>query len=119
VLYQHTPTTTDAVKPAIATDVAEVLKATVERGTGTRARLEDKTVLGITGTAQGFTDAWFIGSVDNLTAAIWLGDPINSTSIRQIPNQRGTGGWLPALLWAQIMNTPPDIDTENSLQTEG
>lgn len=107
VLYQHTPTTTDTVKPAIASDVGEVLEAIVERGTGTRARLDDKTVLGITGTAQEFTDAWFIGSVDNLTAAIWQGDPINSTSIRQAPGQRGTGGRLPALLWAQLMNTPP------------
>ena len=57
----------------------DMLQATVEMGTGTRAALAGWPAGGKTGTSQNFRDAWFIGYTANLTAGVWIGNDNDST----------------------------------------
>ena len=52
----------------------DMLQATVEMGTGTRAAFAGWPAGGKTGTSQDFRDAWFIGYTANLTAGVWIGN---------------------------------------------
>jgi penicillin-binding protein 1A len=75
----------------------DMMRATVERGTGKRAAFEGWPTAGKTGTSQDFRDAWFIGYTANLTAGVWVGNDSNQ------PTKRATGGTLPSLIWSKFM----------------
>ncbi len=76
-----------------------IMRRTVESGTGTRARLENREVGGKTGTGNDYRDAWFIGFTPGMVAGVWVGnDNFSETG-------RVTGGSLPAEIWARIMPT--------------
>ena len=61
VLFENTPAPERAISVQSARLVNQVLEANVRGGTGTRARLENQVAAGKTGTAQDFSDAWFVG----------------------------------------------------------
>ncbi len=69
----------DAKRPrrALPSDVADtviwMLQNVVNAGTGRPASLPDRPAAGKTGTAEGARDLWFIGSIPQLTTAIWFG----------------------------------------------
>jgi len=69
----------DAKPPrrAVPSDVADtvmwMLQNVVNAGTGRSASLPDRPAAGKTGTAEGARDLWFIGSIPQLTTAIWFG----------------------------------------------
>ena len=69
----------DAKPPrrAVPSDVADtvmwMLQNVVNAGTGRPASLPDRAAAGKTGTAEGARDLWFIGSIPQLTTAIWFG----------------------------------------------
>ncbi|MFM7087295.1 MAG: transglycosylase domain-containing protein [Cyanobium sp.] len=69
----------DAPRPrrALSSDVADALMWMLERvvtaGTGGAASLGDRPVSGKTGTAEGARDLWFIGSIPQVTTAVWFG----------------------------------------------
>jgi penicillin-binding protein 1A len=52
-----------------------ILQRVVTEGTGHRAALSDRPVAGKTGTTENYGDAWFVGSVPQLTVAVWVGYP--------------------------------------------
>ncbi|MEB3331262.1 MAG: PBP1A family penicillin-binding protein [Synechococcaceae cyanobacterium] len=62
---------------AVPSDVADtlmwMLQNVVNAGTGRPASLPDRPSAGKTGTAEGARDLWYIGSVPQLTTAIWFG----------------------------------------------
>ncbi|MFM7287542.1 MAG: penicillin-binding transpeptidase domain-containing protein, partial [Cyanobium sp.] len=64
-------------KRAVSSDVADamtwMLQKVVSGGTGTGAGLYDRPAAGKTGTAEGARDLWFIGSIPQLTTAVWFG----------------------------------------------
>ncbi|MFN9548558.1 MAG: transglycosylase domain-containing protein [Cyanobacteriota bacterium] len=66
-----------APRRAVSSDVADammgMLQNVVRNGTGGGAALPDRPVAGKTGTAEGARDLWFIGSIPQLTTAIWFG----------------------------------------------
>ena len=66
-----------APRQAVSSDVADamtyMLEGVVNRGTGTGASLPDRPAAGKTGTAEGARDLWFIGSIPQLTTAVWYG----------------------------------------------
>jgi penicillin-binding protein 1A len=83
----------------------EMMRAVVERGTGTRARMPDREIGGKTGTGNDYRDAWFIGFTPGMVAGVWVGNDNFTTTARV------TGGSLPAEIWARFMpitlrNTP-------------
>jgi penicillin-binding protein 1A len=75
----------------------DMLAATVEMGTGTKAAIPGWQVAGKTGTSQDFRDAWFIGYTANLTAGVWVGNDSNASM------KRVFGGTLPATIWSKFM----------------
>ncbi len=74
-----------------------MLRHTLEKGTGKRARLKLWPAAGKTGTSQNSRDGWFIGYTANLTTGIWFGNDDGS------PMKNVTGGGLPAASWAEYM----------------
>jgi penicillin-binding protein 1A len=75
----------------------DMMQATVEMGTGTRAALPGWQVAGKTGTSQDFRDAWFLGYTANLTAGVWVGNDSNAAT------EHASGANLPAMIWAKFM----------------
>ncbi|SPH16734.1 Penicillin-binding protein 1B [Defluviimonas aquaemixtae] len=80
-----------------ARQLVYMMSQVVERGTGRRARLEDRPVAGKTGTTQGARDAWFIGFTGNYVTGVWMGNDDNT------PLTGVTGGGLPTEIWHEVM----------------
>ena len=94
-LYQSSPRER-VLQPKTVQNINMLLREVVVSGTGKRARLV-KNARGKTGTSQNYRDAWFIGSNDKYTAAVWVGNDDNS------PMDGIGGGTLPTEIWADIM----------------
>jgi penicillin-binding protein 1A len=86
-------------------DLLTLLRATVEKGSGRRARLPIA-AYGKTGTSQEYRDAWFIGFAGNLVVGVWVGNDDFT------PMKRVTGGSLPAEIWATFMREGIEADRE-------
>ena len=86
-------------KRAVDSDTADamswMLQRVVSGGTGVAAKLEDRPVAGKTGTSEGGRDLWFIGSIPQLTTAVWLGYDDN----REQKGSSGDAAWA----WRQYM----------------
>lgn len=104
VILENVPQPERAISVQSARLVTSVLEANVRGGTGTRARLPEQVAAGKTGTAQDFSDAWFVGYTPHLATAVWMGNPDEQVPMTRV--DRGllgvgsvTGGSLPALIW--------------------
>ncbi len=96
-LYQYHPAERERVlKPKTVQNINILLREVVKNGTGKKAQ-KVKNARGKTGTSQNYRDAWFIGSNDRYTAAVWVGNDDNS------PMDGVGGGSLPTEIWAEIM----------------
>jgi penicillin-binding protein 1A len=105
VIYEHVPRGRRVISSDTARWVTSVLEANVQAGTGTRARLgSGQPAAGKTGTAQDFSDAWFVGYTPHLATAVWMGHPEEKVSLREMEGNRGTGGRFPAQLWSAFMS---------------
>jgi penicillin-binding protein 1A len=87
----------------------ELLRGVVEHGTGRAAALQGLAA-GKTGTAQNYTDAWFIGFDEHLVVGVWVGNDDHS------PMKGVVGGSLPAKIWKDFQEqagqtATADIDT--------
>lgn len=99
ILYEReTPVMGLAVTPHRAAQMNAMMAATLREGTARNAYLEGRQAAGKTGTSQNFRDAWFVGYVNGLTAAAWLGNDDGA------PMHRVTGGALPAEIWKRFMD---------------
>jgi len=97
VLYQHQAETKTKVLSDQTLEYINLLeREVVLSGTGKRAQ-KVKDARGKTGTSQNYRDAWFIGSNDRYTAAVWIGNDDNS------PMKEIGGGTVPTEIWADIM----------------
>ena len=107
VLLANEPEPERAISAQSARLVTSILEANVRGGTGTRARLPEQVAAGKTGTAQEFTNAWFVGYTPHLATAVWMGNPDEEIEMRNV--DRGAlgvgnvfGGSLPAMIWGQF-----------------
>ena len=84
---------------ALDSDVADAMNWMLQRvvtgGTGIAAKLDDRPVAGKTGTSEGGRDLWFIGSIPQLTTAVWFGYDNN----RETKSNSGEAAWA----WNQFM----------------
>ncbi|KZR65763.1 transglycosylase domain-containing protein [Prochlorococcus sp. MIT 1303] len=89
---------------ALDSDVADtmnwMLQRVVSGGTGVAASLGDRPVAGKTGTSEGARDLWFIGSIPQLTTAVWFGYDNN----RKTSGGSGDAAWA----WKQFMTKIQD-----------
>jgi penicillin-binding protein 1A len=108
VLWEPRPQRTRVMEPAEADVVNHVLQQVVQRGTGTRARL-DTPAAGKTGTTQSYGDAWFVGYTPGLSTAVWVGYPDGQDhDLRGVHGIDVTGGTLPAEIWKRFMDVATD-----------
>ncbi len=104
VLYQARANPKQVVNPAIATVADGILQKVVLYGTGAAANI-GRPQIGKTGTAQNYSDAWFVGAVPQLVTAVWVGFPQGQVSM-QFPTTRISpvyGGTWPAQIWRAFM----------------
>jgi membrane peptidoglycan carboxypeptidase len=110
VIYQHSDPGTQAVPADVATRAIDVLKGVIKNGTvesGSKKFLGTRPAAGKTGTYESNTNATFVGFTTQLSAAVWLGNPLASGTdqMRGIPEfqkvgvPRVHGGNLPYRIW--------------------
>ncbi len=97
--------------------LTSILQDVVESGTGTRARLADRSTAGKTGTTDNYGDAWFVGYTPQLVTAVWVGYP---NELRPMETEFGgrpvTGGTLPADIWRRFMTGALRVDEDEPEQ---
>ena len=97
-IYVHQPSAAGVpvYDIAKASMMVNMMKAVLERGTGTRAAF-GRPAAGKTGTSQNWRDAWFVGFTPDLTAGVWIGNDDDR------PMNHIAGGTLPAAIWRRFM----------------
>jgi penicillin-binding protein 1A len=103
LLWRADPEAKQVVHPEVATAANQILQKAVEVGTG-RAAAIGRPQIGKTGTASDHTNAWFVGAIPQLSAAVWIGYPQGQISMEP-PRTRITvfGGTWPAQIWRLFM----------------
>ncbi|AVH71984.1 transglycosylase domain-containing protein [Nostoc sp. 'Lobaria pulmonaria (5183) cyanobiont'] len=97
VLLDNTP------KPQLVLDqwasaaIIDVMRSVISEGTGKGAAI-GRPAAGKTGTTSSEKDIWFVGTVPQLTTAVWVGRDDN----RQLADH-ATGGVLVAPIWKDFM----------------
>ncbi len=103
VLWEANPKPKQVVDPQVASVADQILQKVVLYGTGTAANI-GRPQIGKTGTADTYTNAWFVGSLPQLTAAVWVGFARGAIPMEP-PTTRITvyGGTWPAQIWRLFM----------------
>jgi penicillin-binding protein 1A len=103
LIWQANPKPKQVVDAAVASAADQILQKVVLYGTGTAANI-GRPQIGKTGTNQNYADAWFVGAIPQLVAAVWVGFPQGQISM-QAGFTRITvfGGTWPAQIWRLFM----------------
>jgi 1A family penicillin-binding protein len=97
VLLDNTPKPQRVLDSWASAAIIDVMQSVVTSGTGKGAAL-DRPVAGKTGTTSSEKDIWFVGTVPQLTTAVWVGRDDN----RQL-SSGVTGGGIVAPIWRDFM----------------
>lgn len=103
VLWQADPRPKQVVHPQIASAAIDVLGDAVSSGTGASAAI-GRPQFGKTGTDDGNVNAWFVGAIPQLSAAVWVG--FHEGQIPMVPPRTRSivyGGTYPAQIWRLLM----------------
>ncbi len=109
VLFNHEHRQSKVLEAGIVDTLTSILEQAVQRGTGTKAKL-DRPVAGKTGTTNDNKDAWFAGYTSELATAVWVGFPelgANGELVPMVPPHtpiKVTGGSYPAEIWHRFMS---------------
>jgi penicillin-binding protein 1A len=103
VLYEARVTRRRAISPGVAFLTTSLMRAVVDRGTGSGVRQaglsHDIPAAGKTGTTNDGTDVWFVGYTPDVVAGVWLGfdrpQPILANA---------SGGGLAAPVWGRVVS---------------
>ncbi|MEX0992123.1 MAG: transglycosylase domain-containing protein [Actinomycetota bacterium] len=91
------------VDQKVIADAVPMLEGVVSGGTGTAANI-GRPQIGKTGTAQNYSDAWFLGAVPQLSAAVWVGHPEGQKPMGSERIGTVYGGTWPAQIWRAFMS---------------
>ncbi len=94
-----------AIQEVIADNVNDVLKGVISHGTGVAADIgRPEGSAGKTGTAETFSDAWFVGYTQKLATSVWMGHSDSQEPLRDIKGVGEVfGGTFPAMTWKDYM----------------
>ncbi len=102
--------TKQVVAPDVAATARTILHSVVTSGTGQNADTGDPAEWGKTGTTENNGDAWFVGSNQEVTVAIWVG---HADSVKPMLTEYGgspvDGGTIPALIFNEIIHAYDDL----------
>jgi membrane peptidoglycan carboxypeptidase len=111
VLIDNTPKPRLVLDPWASASVINAMQAVINNGTG-RAAAIGRPAAGKTGTTSSEKDVWFVGTVPQLTTAIWVGRDDN----RRL-GHGATGGGTVAPIWRDFMrNALKNVPVENFKQ---
>jgi penicillin-binding protein 1A len=103
LIWQANPKPKQVVDPAVASAADQILQKVVLYGTGTAANI-GRPQIGKTGTNQNYADAWFVGAIPQLVAAVWVGFPQGQISMQAgLTRITVFGGTWPAQIWRLFM----------------
>ena len=97
VLLDNTPKPQLVLDPWASAAVIDVMQSVITEGTGKNAAI-GRPAAGKTGTTSSEKDIWFVGTVPQLTTAVWVGRDDN----RQLAHG-ATGGVMVAPIWRDFM----------------
>jgi penicillin-binding protein 1A len=86
-----------ALSSGAAFIMTTMMESVIQAGTGYPNAIIGRPAAGKTGTTSDFRDAWFVGFVPQLTAAVWVGNDDYSKMYESY------GGNVPARIWASFM----------------
>ncbi len=87
----------EALRPAVAYVLGQMMRSVVEEGTATRALVLDRPLAGKTGTSNESRNVWFGGFSAELVAVVWAGFDDNA------PLGRAYGGTTALPIWIRYM----------------
>ncbi|OKH54065.1 penicillin-binding protein [Calothrix sp. HK-06] len=97
VMLDNTPKPQLVLDPWASASVIDVMRSVINEGTGKGAAI-GRPAAGKTGTTSSEKDIWFVGTVPQLTTAVWVGRDDN----RQLASG-ATGGGMVTPIWADFM----------------
>ena len=98
------PKATRVLTPVVADTVTDILQGVIQHGTGNPTANIGRPAAGKTGTANGPTDAWFVGYTPQLAAASWMGYGNNdNTPMLDVKGVQVYGATYPAMAWHNFM----------------
>ena len=103
ILYQVRIEQREALPPADAYMMTNLLETTLKEGTGISARWRGftKTGAGKTGTTDLYTDAWFVGFTPDMVGGVWVGfDQVRTMGHRK------TGAVMRVSAWTTATTSP-------------
>ena len=100
VIYDHEDHDdgVQVISPEVAYAANEILKGVVTSGTGTQANFGWQVAAGKTGTADDYTDSWFVGYTPQLSCAVWIGSRLDQYYIED-----NVGGANCCPVWREFM----------------
>jgi penicillin-binding protein 1A len=103
VLWEADAAPKRVLDPQVTSVANGILNEAVLYGTGTAANI-GRPQIGKTGTAMDHSDAWFVGAIPQMVAAVWIGFPKGQIRMEP-PTTRITvyGGTWPAQIWRLLM----------------
>ena len=117
IIYQNNGNPRQAVSDETAWVMNRLLKNVVENGTGTAARLNNKVVVGKTGTTEDWYDECFVGLTRDFVSGMTMGYKYNNDNLN-------LNGVVSAQIWKNIigeyadnefLDTPSDFDAVKSV----
>lgn len=105
VLYQYEPANEQVIRTESARQAVDAMEGVITGGTCTRCRLPNgQRAAGKTGTVEvggsANTGVWFTGFTPHLSAAVWIGDPLDQRSALHSNPQ---GGRTAGIVWQRFM----------------
>ncbi|MTJ07213.1 transglycosylase domain-containing protein [Anabaena sp. UHCC 0253] len=97
VILDNTPKPKQVLDPWASAAIIDVMTSVMTEGTGKGASI-NRPSAGKTGTTSSEKDIWFVGTVPQLTTAVWVGRDDN----RQLASG-ATGGGMVAPVWRDFM----------------
>ena len=116
-IYQAPSIGTQVLDPNVAHTETDMLKGVLRAGTAEPTLGGfPRPAAGKTGTTDHNQDAWFVGYVPQLTAAVWMGNPNGEVAMTNIGGTGPVfGAGYPAKIWREFMlaataSLPPNSD---------
>ena len=97
-----------AIAPEQAYLLTTILKDTVDRGTGRRARVKGIDIAGKTGTTNKNVDAWFCGYSPSIQTIVWFGND-NNRPMRKSETGGRSAGPAFAYFYRNYLKAHPEI----------
>jgi penicillin-binding protein 1A len=111
LIFEAEPSLAERINPGVAWTTVQMLRKVVQEGTGTQANI-GRPVAGKTGTAQQWTNAWFVGFIPQLVGAVWVGFPQGQIPMvhPRVRVAKVLGGTWPTEIWhAFMVNATRDL----------